>query len=319
MRLALFTDAFADRPLATTLEWLEAAAPDVGDLELGTGGYSPAPHCDLATLLECRRARSELVRGLEERGFRLSALNASGNPLHPDPPTAAAHDAALRDTIRLAAMLGVDRVVAMSGCPGAGPGDRHAPHFGGGGSSPDEDRVLAWQWSVRLEPYWEEVCDLARREHPSVRICLELEPGALVYNVATFERLCRISDQIAVNLDPSHLFWQGMDPVTITARLGPHIGWAHAKDTVRSVDVTALQGVLARGSAPPDELPWTYATVGHGHPARWWRRWLAELRLQGYNGVVSLEHEDPRTSPQDGVGEGARLLAGAMHDVQVPG
>jgi sugar phosphate isomerase/epimerase len=319
MRLALFTDAFADRPLATALDWLELAAPEVRDLELGAGGYSPAPHCHLATLLECHRARRKLLRALDERGFRLSALNAAGNPLHPDPAVAAAHDGALRDTIRLAAVLGVDRVVAMSGCPGAGPDDRRAPHFAGGGWSPGEDEIRAWQWRERLEPYWRDVCELARREHPGLRICVELEPGALVYNVATFERLCRISDQIAVNLDPSHLFWQGMDPVTIAARLGPHLGWAHAKDTTRDVDVTALQGVLSRSdAAAPEELPWTYATVGHGHPVRWWRRWLAELRLHGYNGVISIEHEDPRASPEAGVSEGARLLAGAMRDVEVP-
>jgi sugar phosphate isomerase/epimerase len=119
-------------------------------------------------------------------------------------------------------------------------------------------------------------------------------------------------------LDPSHLFWQRIDPIAVTARLGAHIGWVHAKDTVVNAEVAALQGMLDRGPAPPGELPWTYATVGHGHEPRWWRRWLAELRVQGYNGVVSLEHEDPFTAPEAGVREGARTLASALRALEVP-
>src|SRR2546430_10891721 len=63
--------------------------------------------------------RSGWRKPIEDAGLGISALNVSGNPLHPNPDLALRHDADLRQAIRLAAELGVDRIVAMSGCPGA--------------------------------------------------------------------------------------------------------------------------------------------------------------------------------------------------------
>ena len=67
--------------LGEVFDWIDTTAPDLRDLELGTGGYWEAPHCDLSELLAGARARERLVSQLGDRGFQLSALNVSGNPL----------------------------------------------------------------------------------------------------------------------------------------------------------------------------------------------------------------------------------------------
>ena len=188
MRIGLVLEAFLDRPLDDVLDFLAASAPQVTDLEVGVGGFAPTPHCDVPLLLADGAARERWRAGIEARGFRVSALNVSGNPLDPDPELGQRHDRELRDAIRLAPMLGVDRVVAMAGCPAGVPGDRTA-HFDAGGWLPYLAGIYERQWGDAVLPYWQEVSALARSEHPGLMICLELHPGSCAYNVETCERV----------------------------------------------------------------------------------------------------------------------------------
>jgi sugar phosphate isomerase/epimerase len=309
VRIALFTDVMSHRPLSDVLGWLSSSAPEVTAVEIGTGGYSPSPHCTMSELLNGSVARSRWLQEITSRSFELAALNVSGNPLHPDPAIARAHDQDLRDTIRLAAMLGVDRVVAMSGCPGAGPSDRERPHFSGGGWLPDLEAVAEWQWSERVLPYWTELADFAHSEHPALRICFELHPGTYVYNTETFSQLSGAGESLAVNLDPSHFFWQSIDPIAVVRALGRHIGYAHGKDTRFNQSSVALNGVLDnRWPMPAEKMPWTFAGVGRGHDREWWAQFLKALAEVGFDGTISIEHEDPFVSPEEGIVESARLL-----------
>ncbi|MBD0318064.1 MAG: sugar phosphate isomerase/epimerase [Thermoleophilia bacterium] len=263
------------------------------DIELGLGGYSPAPHADRRELLEDEGARRRLLQELDRAGVRLAALNASGNALE-----RAEDDAALRDAIRLAPLLGVDRVVCMSG---------GAPALSGGGWFPGIEDAIEREWTTRVLPYWDEVAALARSEDPRLRLCLELEPGAAVYNVSTFERLAALGDNLCVNLDPSHFFFQLVDPLAVIARLGKRIAFAHGKDARFHSSRVALDGVLQRHLEPT----WEYATVGHGHDGAWWGEFVAALAAAGYSGVVSIEWEDARVAPETSVLEAARLLGAA--------
>jgi len=280
LRLALFTDALADRPLGDVLEWLASEAPSLREVELGTGGYSPAPHCDRASLAQ-----------LDDHGYRLAALNVSGNPLERED-----HDAALRDTIRLAGELGVPRVVCMSG---------GRAELAGAGWFPGLEDETERYWTERVLPYWEATAAFARAEHDGLRLCLELEPGSAVYNVSTFERVAALGANIAVNLDPSHFFWQSIDPLEVVRRLGGRIGYAHGKDTVLDRERVALDGVI-------DRTAWRYATVGHGHDVDWWRSFASALGAAGYDGPVSIEYEDPTVPPEESIVESARILAAAV-------
>src|SRR5262249_3473290 len=148
------------------------------------------------------------------------------------------------------------------------------------------------QWAEVVAPYWQEVADFARREHPGLLICIELHPGTCVHNAETFERLAAISDNLAANLEPSHLLWQRMDPLPV-APARPRIAHAHAKDVVFNDDELAVNGLLDRRWSPTDpRAPWTFATVGRGHDAAWWRSFLSVLAERGVE-TISIEHEDP--------------------------
>ena len=313
MRVGLLTDGLAHRSLADTIDWVASELPAVRDLELGTGGYSPAPHCDRRALLDGAAARRGLLGSLEARGLRLAALNVSGNPLHPDARSARRDDAALRETIELAALLGVDRVVAMAGCPGAGASDRSAPHFVAGGWLPDLEGIVDWQWRERLLPYWRELAGFAQRTHPELLVCFELHPGSCVYNSITFEWIAEAGQNLAVNLDPSHLLWQGMDPLAVVRHLGGRVSFAHGKDTLEAPDQMALNGVLdCRWPESPAELPWNFTTVGRGRDGAWWASFVRELSEAGYDGVISIEYEDPFTDAETSIAEAAHALEAAI-------
>jgi sugar phosphate isomerase/epimerase len=314
-RIGVVLEAFLDRSLDDALSWLSSDAPEVTDIEVGVGGYAPHPHCDVDALLTSSPDRSAWLDQIARHGLRVGALNAWGNPLHPDDVLARQHDADLRNAIRLATLLGVDRVVAMAGCPAAAPGDQ-VPHFGAGGWLPYLENVYERQWEQRIAPYWADLAAFAVAENPGLLVCLELHPGTSAFNVETFERVAALGPSIAANLDPSHFFWMGMDGHKVAARLGDRVGHSHGKDTVFDTESLALNGLLdRRWPSPADQMPWNFAVPGRGHDLGWWTglmRSLASSRVQ----VVSIEHEDPFVPPEIGIPEAARLLRAAIEAAQ---
>ena len=310
-RLGVVTEAFANRPLIEVMDWLRASAPAITDLEIGAGGYAPTGHCDLPLLLRDAAARKVWLDEIDARGLRIAALNVWGNPLHPDESIAARHDGDLRGAVRLAALLGVDRVVALAGCPPGAVGDR-TPHFAGGGWLPYLESIHDAQWDRWVEPYWSDVAEFSVREHPQLLICLELHPGTVVYNVETFQRLAALGDSLAANIDPSHFFWMGMDPLAVTLAIGDRAGHCHGKDVKFDPANLALNGLLdRRWPLSPDAMPWNFAVVGRGHDASWWTRFLTQLKAHGRVQTVAIEHEDPFVDAQQGIPEAAELLARA--------
>jgi sugar phosphate isomerase/epimerase len=249
----------------------------------------------------------------------LAALNVSGNPLHPDVSKAALHDQGLRDTLCLGARLGVDRVVAMSGCPGA-PGAGSWPVFAGGAWLPDMEGLAEWQWPERIVPYWSELSAWAAREAPGVVVCLELHPGAAVYNVESYRRLrSATAENICVNLDPSHFWWQGIDPVRTVQELGDAAAFVHGKDTLVHPDRVARHGMLDfRWPGSADEMPWHFCAVGEGRPDAEWVSLLIALSGAGYDGVISIEHEDPRYGEEDGIERSLGGLRRALVALEAP-
>jgi sugar phosphate isomerase/epimerase len=310
VKLALVTEGMIHRSLDELMDWLDEHVADVRHLEVGTGGYSPLGHSPLE--LDGPERRTWHDR-LVQRGYGVSAFNVSGNPLHPNGAIAGRHDADLRRTIQLAGELGVERVVAMSGCPAAGPEPSSAPHFPANAWLPDYAGVAAWQWDNRVRPYWEEINELVTRVDPRIMICLELHPGAHVFNVESFLRLRAVAPAISVNLDPSHLFWQQMDPLKVVERLGPMIGYAHAKDVRYNGAELALHGLLdSRWPGDPAAIPWDFAAVGHGaHEQAWWQSFRTALDRDTSARFMSVEHEDRLVSPEEGIVASATLLAEA--------
>lgn len=318
VRIGLVTEAMADRPLIEVMDWLVRAAPEVGDLEIGSGGYAPTVHCGLRALLRDRAAQRRWLAEVQARGLRIGALNVWGNPLHPDEDIAARHDADLRDTIRLAVALDVDRVVALAGCPAGAPGDR-SPSFAAGGWLPYLEGIHEAQWTVSVEPYWSRLADFAHTERPDLLVCLELHPGTAVYNVETFERLAALGDSIAANIDPSHFFWMGMDAVAVVEHLGPRIGHSHGKDLTTSARGMALNGILDhRWPRPQESMPWNFAVVGRGRREEWWQDFVGAVCGASRANTIAIEHEDPFVPPEVGIPEAGAVLARAMRAASSP-
>jgi sugar phosphate isomerase/epimerase len=307
-RLGLVTEAMADRPLTRVMDWLVKELPQVTDLEIGCGGYAPSGHCDMQLLLRDASARRDWRQEITARGLSIAALNVWGNPLHPDRDVATRHAADLRDAVRLAAELDVERVVALAGCPGGAEGDRTA-HFAGGGWLPYLEGIHGSQWDEHVVPFWSAMAELARREHPRLLICLELHPGSVVYNVETFERIAELGESIAANIDPSHFLWMGMNPLAVVERLRARIGHAHGKDVKFGPDNLALNRLLdRRWPRPPEAMPWNFAVVGRGQAREWWARLVAELAASPRLRTIAIEHEDPFVAAEEGIAEAAGVL-----------
>jgi sugar phosphate isomerase/epimerase len=313
MRVGLYSDALPHLSRSELFQF--CAAHGITDVELGVGawGPSPRPHLDLELLLRDPAARDTLLGELGEHGLGLSCVNAAGNVLHPDPGLRADAQARLRGAVQLAHLLGVSTVVTMSGCPGGRTGGPIGV-FAVWSTCADDEPLWEWQFANEVAPFWSETSRWAAAEAPGVTICLELHPGVSVFNAAGFERLAAVTGRnVGVNLDPSHFWWQGIDPVRVVEAVGDGIGFAHGKDTLVHSDRVAVHGVLDyRFPVDPDTAAWHFAAVGDGHSDDEWRRLIAAIRATGYDGVISIEHEDPRLEPEDGVLRSADGLRRAL-------
>lgn len=309
MKLGAFDPLFGGLELEAMLD--KFVDLGLGAAEIATGGYVGNSHCDPARLLEDAAARDAFREAFTERGLVISALSCHGNPLHPDEAVSRPHHAAWRDTVRLAAELGVETVVTFSGCPGGGPDDR-TPNWQVCAWPTDHAESLAWQWAERVLPYWREEAAFAAAH--GVRVALEMHPGFVVYNPDNALRLRReVGETVGVNFDPSHLFWQGVDVVRAVRHLGGAIYHVHAKDTYLDPVTLPLKGVL--DTAPYGrvaERSWVFRSVGYGHGEATWRDLVSALRTVGYDHVLSIEHEDALASPDEGLAKAVAVLRGAV-------
>lgn len=288
------TDGLAHLDRGACLDQVVAWGLDA--VEFGTGGWSSAPHLDLQRLLRDADERKRLVTEVSDRGLTISALNASGNQLHPG-PSGAEDRATVAGTLELAAVLGVRTVVLMSGLP-AGPGDNH-PNWITSSWPPEALVLLEWQWSERLVPYWREL--VIRAHGLGVRLCIEQHGRQCVYNTESFLRLRRavaaevgeaVASVLGVNFDPSHLWWMGGSAVDAIAALGQSIFHVHAKDT-RIEERSRREGLFDTNPVTPvGDRAWNYVRVGEGRSAEEWSGIVAALREVGYDGVLSIENED---------------------------
>jgi sugar phosphate isomerase/epimerase len=314
MKLCLDTDSVPGLSLEQTLGL--AARSQIESVEIATGGQSSAPHMRLGELLQSAAARARFADMLASYGIRLAALNCSAWPMH---PIRGAEDTRLiKDTIRLAAEMGVDKIVTMSGCPGDSPQARTFNWIWF--PWPEETQeILEHQWEEALE-LWQELADFAR-EHGVSRIAFELHPLHLVYNVPTLMRLRdEVGPAIGANLDPSHLFWQQMDPVRVVRTLGSAVHHVHLKDTELFDDQLALNGVLDQAAwEDPSRRSWVFRAVGEGNPPAFWSAFLDALQEVGYVDELSIENEDPFLPGEAGVTRAVEFITPLMAALSQPG
>jgi len=308
MKVGVFTALLANLTLDQVIAKLKGLG--VSTFELGTGNYPGGPHCSLS-MLGSKTALKEFKQKLDDNGFTISALSCHGDPLHPDTAISKAHQEVSRKTILLAEKLGVPVVIDFSGCPGDSDKAK-CPNWVTAAWPPHYPQLLAWQWEKKVAPYWIKQARFAQ-DH-GVKIAIEMHPGFVVYSPETMLKLRSIAGPaVGCNYDPSHMFWQGIDPIAAIRVLGDAIFHVHAKDTQIYDANLPRSGVLDTKSYTDERnRAWIFRTCGYGHGEDWWREFVSTLRMFGYDYVLSVEHEDSLMSPEEGLTKAVQFLNGIV-------
>ncbi len=305
MKLGVFLALFGNQPLDNALDYVKRVGLRV--VEIGAGNYPGSPHIKVDELLKDEDKRKEFKEKFESRGIEISALSCHGNPLHPNKKYAQQNHDVQRKAIKLASLLGVNRIVTFSGCPGGSEKDT-TPNWVTCPWPTDFSDIVQWQWDKKVIPYWKKENQFAKDN--GVRVAIELHPGFVVYNTETMLRLREEAGKnIGANFDPSHMFWQGIDPIMAIRELGEALFYSHAKDTKINAHNTTINGVLDTKHYG-DELhrSWIFRTVGYGHSFEFWNDYVSTLRMVGYDDVLSIEHEDSLMSVNEGLTKAVSFL-----------
>jgi sugar phosphate isomerase/epimerase len=310
MKIGIFTALFGDKSRAETLDLVKAEGIEA--VEFGGGAYPGSAHLDMKKLLESKAERDKLMKDVESRGLIISALSCHGNPLHPVKSIAEDHHNAFVDCVKLASLLGIQTVNGFSGCPGDGPRAKN-PNWVTC-AWPDEYRdILEWQWKRRVIPYFREQAAFLKAHN--VRFAIEMHPGFVCYSNDTLLKLRngvgKNGDTFGANFDPSHLWWQGIDPIAAVRELGAEgaLFHVHAKDTRidpynsgrnGNLDTKSYGDILNRS--------WVFRSCGYGHGIEWWKDFCSNLRMVGYDFVLSIEHEDGLMSSMEGLRKALDVL-----------
>ena len=310
MKIGVLTVLLANRPLEEALDYLKDLGLEA--VEIGCGAYPGEAHCKPLDLLSSDKKLKAFEQAIKSRGFIISALSVHGNPLHPDKRIAKDHHKAFENAVKLARKLEVDRVITFSGCPGS---DKKAvlPSWIVAPWPPEFFEALQWQWKERVIPYWKSAVKLARG-HGIKKIALEMHPNFVVYNPETLLKLRdAVGPEIGGNFDPSHLFWQGVDIGAAIRACGDAIYHFHAKDSAVNPYVASVNGVLdVKPLTDEYNRAWIFRTVGHGHDQLYWNNIVSQLRMAGYDSVLSIEHEDSLMSADEGLRKAIQFLQGTL-------
>ena len=309
MHLGAITSGFLDRPLEYAARKLHEL--DLRYIELPAGGIFPKAHCHPDRLLADPAAFDEFQETLTRFDLTISAYALHGEPLHPDSKVAEIYDGEFRAVCQLAERTQVQRVTLLAGLPPGAQSDT-APNWILFPFPPQNVEALEWQWEKRVIPYWREHAKIA--EDHGIRLCFEMVPADIVYNPEGLMRLRdAVGPTVGANLDPSHLFWQGVDCLEVIRMLGDAIYHVHAKDSRLDDHVVRRHGILdPKRLTDRANRSWLFRTVGYGHGEEFWRDFVSTLRLVGYDDVLSIEHEDPLIDPEEGFELAVKILQGLI-------
>ena len=315
MRIGVFSVIFQDLPFEQALDKILSFGATA--VEIGTGGLPGSHHCNVDELLASEEKRKSYLHAVKSRGMRISAFSCHWDPISPDANIAAQSDEVFRKTVTLAQLCDVPVVNALSGLPAGAPADS-TPNWVTCPWPPHFLDILDYQWNKVAIPYWRSATQFAESHH--VRIGIEMHPGMLIYNVETLLRMrAACGEALGCNFDPSHLFWNGVDPVAAIRKLGDAIVHVHGKDCYVDPYNVAVNG--CNDHKPYTEIPqrsWTFRTIGYGHDLKTWKDIVSALRMSGYDHVISIEHEDGLMSFEEGIAKGMAALCEVV-TTQAPG
>ena len=309
MKLSVFAVLLQNKTFDEACKYISEAGATA--VEIGCGGYPGKAHCNPEEMLKNPDQIEAMKATLAKYNLEIAALSTHGNPVHPNKKIAKQFHDDFENAVLLAEKLGVQTVVTFSGCPGGSPADQ-MPNWVTCPWPEDFGEVLKYQWDEVLIPYWTKEAAFAKSH--GVKVAFEMHPGFCVYNPETLLKLrAAVGDTIGANFDPSHLFWQGIDPVAAIRKLGDAIYYFHAKDTKIDKLNTAVNGVLDMKHYG-DEInrSWVFRSVGYGHAHQVWKDIMSNLRMVGYDGCISIEHEDSLMSVNEGLMKAIAMLKDVM-------
>jgi sugar phosphate isomerase/epimerase len=309
MTAGLVTDILGYMPFEEMLDTCSELGLEA--LELGCGNWSKAPHVDLDGLLESAEKRARFLDAIQSRGLEIAALNCSGNQLEPT-EEGKAHAEVAEKTFKLAGLLGVETVVMMSGCPSGGPNDK-IPNWLTHPIIPLHFETLEYQWNEVAFPYWERAIKVAK-DLGVKKIAIENLGYNLVHNPETLFKLRNeVGDMVGMNLDPSHLFWMGGDPIAAARTLGDAIYHVHAKDVRIERGINDAQGLLdIKPMESFSTRSWNYVALGYGHNVGYWKEFFTVIKMTGYEGPIVMEMEDLTMDPFTGVKKSVDVLKDSL-------
>ncbi len=306
MKLGVLTTLFSDKSLEETLQYLSHRGVEM--VEIGVGGFPGNAHANPEVLLNDHKKLNEFIDLFKKYNMEISSLSVHGNPIHPDKEIAAKFHHDFVQAVLLAEKLGINIINTFSGCPG-GSKDDITPNWVTCPWPNDYLKILEYQWNEVLIPYWRETVKFAR-DHGVNKIALEMHPGFCVYNPETLLKLREaVGEEIGANFDPSHLIWQGINPVLAIKKLKDALFHFHAKDTKIDEYNVSYDGVLDT-KRYDNELAraWVFRTVGYGNGESYWRDIISALRMIGYDYAISIEHEDSLMSNTEGLNKAIAFL-----------
>jgi len=306
VKLGVIANVYQDRPLEEALKGFKALGIEA--IEPGCGGYAGKAHINPQELLNDPVALEHLQKTLSDAGIYISVLSCHGNPVHPVEEIRQSYQKDMCDAVLLSEKLGIDTISCFSGCPGDCDTSKH-PNWVTCAWPDDYLEILDYQWNQVLIPYWKEFVAFARA-HKVTKIALEIHPGFCVYNTETAKRLRdAVGPEIGVTFDPSHLIWQGMDPIAAIRALHGMIFNVHAKDVRVDAMNKAVNGVLdTKHYSDEIHRSWIFRTVGYGNDEKYWKDIFSELRLAGYDGSISIEHEDSLMDREEGLSKAVSMV-----------
>ena len=315
MDIGVLTVPLGDEPLEDALASLADLGVDA--VEFGVGGFPGEDHIDRRDYLDDDRAQAALADLLDDHDLRVSALATHNNPLHPDTDRADEADRELREAIELADQLGVDTVTCFSGLPAGAPGDT-TPNWITAPWPTEHAAAHEYQWEEVAIPYWNDVA--AHADAHGVDVAIEMHPNMLVYEPTGMLALREATnDRIGANFDPSHLYWQGIDVTEAIRFLGERdaIHHVHAKDTRVYESNARVKGVLDTTAYTEEaDRSWLFRSIGYGHDEAHWKDVVSTLRMVGYEGALSIEHEDSLTASREGLRKAVDVLSRAVFETQ---
>ncbi len=315
MDIGVLTVALGGESLEDALKYLSGIGVDA--VELGCGGFVGEDHLSRDRYLNDEDAQDELLSMVEKCGLRISAISTHNNPLHPDKKRADRAATEIEEAIELADQLGVDNVNTFSGLPAGSP-DGSVPNWVTAPWPPEHAEALEYQWEEVAIPRWSALAEHAAAH--DVNVCIEMHPNMLVYEPTSMMRLREATnDHIGANFDPSHLYWQGIDVTEAIRYLGERdaIHHFHAKDTRLYESNARIKGYL--DTSPYTDEPnrsWLFRSIGYGHDEAHWKDVVSTLRMVGYEGALSIEHEDSLTSGTEGLEKAVDVLDRAVFETK---